>query len=70
MKLFSYQIYKTQQEGGQDSDGRVGIDWEAGDLTLTEVHIVIDALTELARKMSSGATGDSRAAIVATEFRL
>jgi len=68
MKLFSYLIYKTKAEGGINGDGRVGIDWGAGDLTLTEVHIVIDAFTELARKMSSGATGDSRAAIVDTEF--
>jgi hypothetical protein len=46
---FSYQVYATQAEGGIKEDGRVGIDMQGGDFTVSEIHSMIDKLMEAAR---------------------
>lgn len=53
-KLGSYNVYSTQQEGGIEGDGRVGISFESRDLTYTEVNILIDELVKIAKFMRIG----------------
>lgn len=48
-RLASVTVYATQQEGGIQGDGRIGISFENGDYTVTELHNLIDGLQETIR---------------------
>lgn len=51
MRELSYTIYSTQAEGGIQGDGDVGIQWPAGNLSVSNLNAVVDELQNIIKAM-------------------